>query len=95
MASIPPTWLSSIVQTHGAAQRNGVDRTRAAEETAAKPDFQRDLSEVISSDERDAQAFADGQGTGGYNRQADGEPQDGPAAEPPADGSAPRLDIQA
>lgn len=103
MSAIPPGWLGSIAQTQGAQPRAQEARARevAGESDAARASTFRDkLAEVIETDDRDTEVFADGHGDGGQGRAS---PDDAaPAtAEPdsetdPGTGDPPhQLDIEA
>lgn len=102
MSAIPPNWLGSILQTHGAQDRAAqIQRKQAADQAARarRESFTDRLSEIIASEDRDTQVYADAEGAGSQGR-ADQQSQDLPDSDtpqPPQDGDppAPRLDVQA
>lgn len=71
MSAIPPNWLSSIIQSHGAQQRaTDAKQKEAAEEVQRTSDtrFAEKLQNVISNEDEDAAVYADAEGAGGQGR---------------------------
>jgi hypothetical protein len=100
MSAIPPGWLGSIIQGHGAQQRASEAREKEATsdaDAARKGAFADKVAEAIETGDRDTQAFADGHGAGSQGRSLpnleEGE-NDGstPAA---GDKNAPGIDLEA
>jgi len=96
MSAIPPPWLASILQAHGAQQRAAEAREREQAQRQRGPDFADNLHEVIENNDRDSRAYADAEGTGSQGRPS--EPEQSPSTDepPPDDRSRGRhLDIEA
>ncbi len=96
MSAIPPTFLGSLIQTHGAQQRESARKREAESADADRPAFSRELTGAIENDDRDSQAYSDAEGSGGYARQRPDEAppdqdQTGAAPETPSGG----IDLQA
>lgn len=99
MSAIPPGWLGSIAQTQGAQQRAQESRTRetTGETDAARGSTFRDkLAEVIETDDRDTEVFADGHSDGGQGRASPEQSaaSDSDAGEGTGDGQH-QLDVEA
>lgn len=98
MSIIPPTWLSSIIQTTAAAgksaaardkeQADAADVARRAEQTAP--------ANTLQNDDRDSSVDVDGGGTGGMGRESPSHPHehDQPSDDDPAAGAG-GLDVEA
>jgi hypothetical protein len=97
MSTIPPNWLGSIIQTQGAQARAAGDKQKenVAETERAGGTFADKLQDVIESNDRDSQVYADAEGTGSKGRPFEGNAE--PPAEdgPDADDSPGGLDVQA
>lgn len=78
MSSIPPAWLSSIIQGQGAQQRAGEARQRESDSESVAKDgpFAHQLDAAISSDDRDAQVYSDAEGAGGQGRDLETSPEE-------------------
>lgn len=99
MSAIPPGWLGSIAQTQGAQQRAAEAKSKEAvseADAARAASFKDKLAEVIDTDDRDTQVFADGEGDGSQGRAS---PEDATSehdpAPPPDDDDQHQLDIEA
>ncbi len=71
MSTIPPNWLGSIIQTHGAQDRaaEAKNKERAADaERAGKEGFADRLQDIIENTDRDSQVYADAEGAGSQGR---------------------------
>lgn len=87
MSSIPPTGLSSLIQSHGAERRASEARSRenADEAKAAqRGEFARKLADAIGSEDRDSEVYSDAEGPGGHARSRS-DAEDGASEEAPAD----------
>lgn len=99
MTTIPPNWLGSIIQSHGAQKR--ATEARAAEDASAaerKGDLggAENRNNVIENDDTDSSVYADAEGAGSQGRSSDQEPLDEtPDEEPDQDSEQNGLDIQA
>ena len=71
MSTIPPNWMGSVLQSHGAqdraAEAKNKERTADAER-AGKNGFSERLQDVIENTDRDTQIYADAEGTGSQGR---------------------------
>lgn len=94
MSSIPPTFLGSLIQTHGAQQREAARKREVDAVGGERPAFSRELTGAIENDERDSQTYSDAEGKGGYGRQ---RPDDAPPEDTEAAPAAPPsgIDLQA
>ena len=90
MSTIPPNWLGSIIQTHGAQDRatEAKNKERAGDaERAGKEGFAERLQDIIENSDRDSQVYSDAEGTGSQGRpyseeeQEQEQPQDSNAEE--------------
>jgi hypothetical protein len=95
MASIPPNFLGSILQTQGAKARAAADRDREQVTNGERTTFAERLSDVIEQTDRDGQVYSDAEGNGG----GQGRPSESAPETPPADESPEQapggLDLQA
>ncbi len=70
MSTIPPNWLGSIIQSHGAQSRAG--EARAAEDAAAAERARDGSAEkrtnVIENDDTDSSVYSDAEGAGSQGR---------------------------
>jgi len=77
MSAIPPGWLGSVIQGHGAQQRASETRAR---ETSAEADVARGgperATDAIEISDRDSEVYEDAEGQGGSRRQGDAEEDD-------------------
>lgn len=102
VSAIPPNWLGSVIQGHGAQQRASENRSR---ETATEADVVRGhaserVSDAIDISDRDSEVYEDAEGQGGPAGHGQGrsDEEPAPAAEPPdadAEETPPKIDIQA
>lgn len=99
MSSIPPNWLSSIIQTQGSQARSTEARSK---EQAGAPErggdkFSSELGEVIENDDRDSEVYSDAEGSGSQGKphtEADAdEPSDSDTSDEQVDEDG-HLDIQ-
>ncbi len=71
MSTIPPNWMGSVLQSHGAqdraAEAKNKERTADAER-AGKNGFSERLQDIIENTDRDTQIYADAEGTGSQGR---------------------------
>ncbi len=99
MTTIPPNWLGSIIQSHGAQRR--ATEARAAEDASAAErkgavGGAENRGNVIDNDDTDSSVYADAEGAGGQGRSSDEEPHDEtPDEERDQDSDQSGLDIQA
>ena len=71
MSTIPPNWMGSVIQSHGAQDRaaEAKNRERTADaERAGKDGFSERLQDVIENTDRDTQVYSDAEGTGSQGR---------------------------
>ncbi|MBI5863897.1 MAG: hypothetical protein HZB38_05215 [Planctomycetes bacterium] len=96
MASIPPAWLASGIQGIGQQQRTAEarDRENAAGPVNRDSPFSHELTDAISSDDRDSQVDADGQGAGGQGRQGSDAPDETDESQQPQAGGS-HIDLEA
>ncbi|MCG3126176.1 MAG: hypothetical protein CHACPFDD_01006 [Phycisphaerae bacterium] len=98
MSSIPPTWLSSIIQTTAAAGKSAASREKEQSEVAdaARRAEQTAPANTLQNDDRDSSVDVDGGGMGGTGRQSASHTHehDQPADEAPQEGAG-GLDLQA
>ncbi|MBK9120286.1 MAG: hypothetical protein IPM18_11895 [Phycisphaerales bacterium] len=79
MSAIPPGWLGSIAQIQGAQQRAAADKSRtdaAQADRVSGGSFADKLQDIIEASDRDAQVFADAEGSGSQGRPADDEAEE-------------------
>jgi len=100
MSTIPPNWLGSIIQTHGAQDRaaEAKNKERAADaERAGKEGFAERLQDIIENSDRDSQVYADAEGAGSQGRpfSEEEEKQEHESAEDEDDEERGSLDIEA
>ena len=99
MAGIPPSSISSIIQTAGAEARGAAHKARAAgsEAERVRPvGFAERLDDVIKETDRDSQVFSDAEGAGSQGRPFEGRPEDAPEeTTEDVPGSSGHLDLEA
>lgn len=69
--AIPPTWLNSIVQGHGAKTRAAEEKQKenaAQAEATGEGSFGNNLQDVIEASDRDSQVYSDAEGSGSQGR---------------------------
>jgi len=98
LSTIPPNWLSSIVQSQGAQERAAGTRAREdADQTERTSDaaFAERLRNVIENDDRDSSVYSDAEGAGSQGR-PHSEEQSPEHEQPPTDDSSTGgLDVRA
>jgi hypothetical protein len=99
MSMIPPNWLGSILQSHGAQARASEKSARDAVEQARQAErgsFSDSLHNVIENDDKDSSVNADAEGRGGGPGRSRTGPDDEAGQPPSDDGAEPgALDIEA
>ncbi len=95
---VPPNWLGSIIQTHGARARSVQEREQeGAAQTEREADvFAEKLRDAIDNTDRDGQVYADAEGAGSQGRpfESAGEPPPSPTDDAGAQEGG-HLDVQA
>jgi len=99
-AGIPPTWLSSIIQTQGAkanAAQHKQKEDAARAEATGQDSFANRLQDVIDSNDRDSQVYSDAEGAGSQGRPFEENPPDeqAPDEDPGQETPSGGLDVQA
>ncbi len=95
MSAIPPGWLGSIIQTGGAERRAAANRAAESATDGDRASFADRLSDVIDSNDRDSQVYADAEGAGSQGRpfeSGDGNATDETEGEKASEGG---LDVEA
>ena len=96
MSAIPPNWMASSIQAHGAADRAAESRRREkaeASERSGEADSA-DLENVIENAGRDSEVYSDAEGSGSQGRpsgEADQDPNEPEQESTPGAG----LDVEA
>ncbi len=76
MSAIPPNWLGSIIQAHGAQNQAAKARKKETTDQARRTEpFQDQLQEVIENTDRDSQVYSDAEGSGSQGRSSE-EPEE-------------------
>lgn len=98
MSAIPPNWLGSIIQAHGAQNNAAKARHKeTTDQTRRSEPFQDQLQEVIENADRDSQVYSDAEGSGSQGRSSE-EPETDAADESPGESDDERsagLDVTA
>jgi hypothetical protein len=100
MSTIPPNWLGSIIQTHGAQERAGQAKDAENADQAKRTGsgaFSEKLQDIIENTDRDVEVYADAEGAGSQGRpfnETEEEAQKEEEEEQQED-DADRLDIEA
>jgi hypothetical protein len=101
MSTIPPNWLGSIIQTHGAQDRaaEAKNKERAGDaERAGKEGVAERLQDIIENSDRDSEVYADAEGAGSQGRpfsdEEEAEQEQDSAADEDEEGRG-SLDVEA
>lgn len=96
MSAIPPNWLGSIIQSGGAERRAAAQRAAEAGSAGDRASFADRLADVIDSNDRDSQVYADAEGSGSQGRPSESEagPEQQEHTPPPASAGG-NLDVEA
>ncbi len=95
---VPPNWLGSIIQTHGARARSVQEREQegAAQSEREADVFAGKLRDAIDNTDRDGQVYADAEGAGSQGRPFEGAALEQPSVPDDADpDEGGHLDVQA
>ena len=104
MATIPPNWLGSIIQSQGAQERASQAKNAESAEEARRTGggaFSEKLQDVIENADRDVEVYADAEGAGSQGKpfeESEEEEEEGhedAADEEEEDVSGGRLDVEA